>query len=188
MVNIGFICEGDSDSFILKSEKFNSLLLDLKLNCVGVIDSGGNGNLLPRNIDKHRQNLIRDGAKIIFILTDLDEDQCITKTRIRIAKKDDNHVIIAVKQMESWFLADTITMKSILKGNFYWEYPERENVPFETIRKIYLDKFSRGIVGKDEKKKLANKMINTGFSIQNAAAHPNCPSALYFLNKLKSIN
>ena len=37
------------------------------------------------------------------------------------------------------------------------------------------------------KPRLAMKMKSNGFSIQNAAAHPNCPSALYFLNKLKLI-
>jgi hypothetical protein len=71
-------------------------------------------------------------------------------------------------------------MKSILKGNFRFEDPERESIPFETIRDIYLNKFSKGIVGKNEKKKLAMKMLGAGFSLENAANHPNCPSATYF--------
>ena len=188
MVNIGFICEGYTELFILKSENFKSILVEFNLNLVGIVNVEGNGNLLPQNIDRHRQNLIRDGAEIIFILTDLDEDQCITKTRLRITEKENQHIIIAVKQIEAWFLADTNTMKSILKGNFLFDYPEKEIIPFETIRKIYFDKFLKGIVGTDQKKKLAQKMLEAGFSVQNAANHPNCPSALYFLDKLKSIN
>ena len=187
MVNIGFICEGYTELFILESESFISYLKEIGLNLVGVINVEGNGNLLPRNIEKHEKNLKDEGAEIIFILTDLDEDKCITSTKLRVKEKDNVPIIVAVKQIESWLLADTITMKSILRGNFLFEYPEGENVPFEKIREIYFDKFNKGLVGKDEKKKLALKMLRMGFSIENAAAHPNCPSALYFMNKLKQI-
>lgn len=187
MVNVGFICEGYTEWFILESENFRNILQNLDLNLVGVINVEGNGNLLPRNIEKHRKNLIDDGADVILILTDLDEDQCITNTRNRIGEKEDQHIIIAVKQIESWFLADSETMKSIFRGNFLYEYPENAVIPFETIRKIYFDKFLKGIVGRDQKKKLAQKMLQNGFSIQNAANHPNCPSATYFLSKLEQI-
>jgi hypothetical protein len=37
------------------------------------------------------------------------------------------------------------------------------------------------------KPRLAKKMLEKDFSIQNAASHPNCPSAKYFLTKLQSI-
>jgi hypothetical protein len=30
-------------------------------------------------------------------------------------------------------------------------------------------------------------MLYSGFSLESAAAHPNCPSAKYFLQKLKSL-
>lgn len=187
MVNVGFICEGYTELFILKSENFKSILLEFNLNLVGVVNVEGNANLLPRNIKSHRQNLINDGADVIFILTDLDEDQCITNTKDRIGQEEDEFIIVAVKQIESWFLADTVTMKSILRGNFTFEYPEAEDVPFNTIRRIYYEKFSKGIVGKDEKKKLAKKMLEMGFSVRNAASHPNCRSAAYFFSKLQQI-
>lgn len=152
MVNVGFICEGYTEWFILESENFRNILQNLDLNMVGVINVEGNGNLLPRNIEKHRKNLMDDGADVILILTDLDEDQCITNTRNRIGEKEDQHIIIAVKQIESWFLADSETMKSIFRGNFLYEYPENAVIPFETIRKIYFDKFLKGIVGRDQKR------------------------------------
>jgi len=187
MVNVGFICEGYTEWFILKSEKFQILLNELNLFAVGILNVEGNGNLLPRNIEKHTQNLQDDGADAIVILTDLDEDMCVTKTKVRIGNNDNQHIVIAVKQIEAWFLADTETMKSIFRGKFLFEYPENESVPFETIRQFYITKFSKGIVGPGDKKKLVLKMLNAGFSIQNAANHPNCPSARYFLNKLQEI-
>ena len=187
VVNIGFICEGYTELFILESDNFKGILNSLKLKSVGVINVMGNGNLLPHNIKIHQENLFEKGASFIFVLTDLDEDQCITKTRLRITESENQIIIVAVKQIESWFLADASTMSLIFKGDYSFENPENEDVPIETIRKIYFDKFKRGLIGRDEKKKLAKKMLNSGFSIQNAANHPNCPSANYFLTKLKSI-
>lgn len=187
MVNVGFICEGYTELFILKSEKFQRLLGELSIHSVGILNSEGNGNLLPGNIEKHSKILQADGAETIVILTDLDEDQCVSKTKARIGIRDGQHIVIAVKQIEAWFLADTETMKSIMKGNFFFQVPEIESVPFETIHKIYFDKFLKGFVGQGDKKKLARKMLDAGFSVQNAAAHPNCSSARYFLDKLKKI-
>ena len=187
VVNIGFICEGYTELFILESDSFKSILNSLKLKSVGVINVMGNGNLLPHNIKIHQENLFEKGASLIFVLTDLDEDQCITKTRLRITESENQIIIVAVKQIESWFLADDSTMNLIFKGDYSFENPENEDVPIETIRKIYFDKFKRGLIGRDEKKKFAKKMLISGFSIQNAANHPNYPSAKYFLTKLKSI-
>lgn len=187
VVNIGFICEGYTELFILESESFKIILNSLKLKSIGVINVEGNGNLLPHNIKIHQENLFDEGASLIFVLTDLDKDFCITKTRLRITEFENQVIIVAVKQIESWFLADNSTMNLIFKEGYSFEYPENEDVPIETIRKLYFDKFRRGLVGRDEKKKLAKKMIHNGFSIQNAANHPNCPSAKYFLTKLQSI-
>lgn len=187
VVNIGFICEGFTEALILESENFNLLLQDYKINNVGLINVKGNGNLLPHRILQHQEFLFEEGASKIIILTDLDQDECITKTKLRITESPNQFIIIAVKQIESWFLADNSTMCKIFKDDFTFEFPENEDVPFETIRKTYFDKFNRGLVGKDEKIRLAKKLLNAGFSIQNAANHPNCPSAKYFLTKLQSI-
>lgn len=187
VVKIGFICEGYTELFILESENFKSILSSLKLTSVGVINVEGNGNLLPHNIKIHQENLFESGATLIFVLTDLDKDLSVTQTRLRITESENQIIIVAVKQIESWFLADYATMNVIFKDNYSFENPENEDVPIETIRRIYFDKFKRGLVGRNEKKKLAKKMLDKGFSIQNAANHPNCPSAKYFLTKLQSI-
>ncbi len=185
MVNVGFICEGYTELFILESQAFKNILNQLQLNSVGIINVEGNGNLLPHNLKSHRENLFTKGASVIFILTDLDQDQCITKTRLRITESENQIIIVAVKQIESWFLSDYIAMNTIFQGDYAFEFPENEEIPFETIRTKYFEKFKRGLVGRNEKKRLAQKMLNAGFSIQHAANHPNCPSANYFLTKLK---
>lgn len=187
VVNIGFICEGFTEELILESEKFDLFLRDCNLRNVGLINVKGNSNLLPHKIFQHQEFLYKKGASKIVILTDLDQDECITKTKLRITESTNQIIIIAVKQIESWFLADNETMGKILDEDFVFEFPENEDIPIETIRKIHFDKFNRGLVGKDEKIRLARKMLKAGFSIQNAANHPNCPSAKYFLTKLQSI-
>ena len=187
VVNIGFICEGFTEALILESENFNRILEDYNLKNVGLVNVRGNGNLLPHRILQYKEFLFDEGASKIFILTDLDQDDCITKTKLRITESPNQIIIIAVKQIESWFLADNKTMSKILDEDFVFEFPENENTPIETIRKIHFEKFKRGIIGKDEKIRLARKMLKNGFSIQNAANHPNCPSAKYFLTKLQSI-
>jgi hypothetical protein len=187
MVKVGFICEGFTEEFILQSDSFQAILQELNLESVEIINAKGNKNLLPHNISKFRNELLKLNAKVIIILTDLDDDESIQKTKLRITEQSNQLIIIAVKQIESWFLADIPTMKAIFSDDYSFEYPEKEDIPFETIRTKYLEKFNRGLIGKNEKIRLAKKMLNYGFSIQNAANHPNCPSAKYFLTKLQSI-
>ncbi len=182
VVKIGFIVEGETEALILNSDNFKAILRDLNLVTVGIINAGGNKNLLPHNILVHQANLIKKGAEKIVILTDLDDDQCITKTKERITERDKQDIIVAIKQIESWFLADSILLTHLFNQSFTFDYPEKENVPFNTLRALLIQFKGRGI---PKKVPMASKMINSGFSIQNAANHPNCPSANYFLTKLK---
>jgi hypothetical protein len=41
--------------------------------------------------------------------------------------------------------------------------------------------------GTGGKKKLINILLGLGIDIHQAAAHPNCPSAKYFIDKLSSL-
>ncbi len=185
MVKVGFICEGDTEKLVIESAKFQELLKQLDIDCVSpVIDAKGNGNLLPENIEPFRTILIKNGAEKIFVLTDLDQDSCITQTRNRITEKESQEIIVSVKEIEAWFLADSITMSSLLKENFRAEQPEFESDPFYKIKTLAQEKTSRGT---GTKPKLAKRFIGLGFSIENAANHPNCPSAKYFIEKLKSV-
>ena len=97
--------------------------------------------------------------------------------------------IIAVKAIESWFLADSITLSIIFNiKNYQYNDPEgMTEKPFEILKSEFIKNCEgRGI---SKRRNLhASKMINNGFSIQNASDHPNCPSAKYFLQKLSQLN
>ena len=184
MVKIGFICEGDTDKMVLESSDFQSILKNLNLECVRVEDAGGCGNLLPQHIEKFRNSLQKFGASKIIILTDLDENACITFTKERLKVLPEEIVVISVKTLESWFLADSKVISQLIGKDFNFEFPENENNPFETIKRIFQEETARGV---GTKTILTRRVLKYGFSIQNAANHPNCPSAKYFLTKLQSI-
>ncbi|HAK80103.1 MAG TPA: hypothetical protein DCM71_25165 [Runella sp.] len=187
MVKVGFIVEGETEKLIIDSENFQSLLTDLKIDCISeAIDAKGNGNLLPHNIIPFQAFLKEKGADYIFILTDRDDDACITLTRQRISERDNQYIIVAVQKIEAWFLADSQTLSVMVGKTTAVDYPESETVPFEKIGNIIQHQTGRGIGTR--KVRFALNYLRKGFSLRNAAAHPNCPSARYFLNKLQSLN
>src|SRR5437773_7404835 len=110
---VGFICEGKSEAKIVLSESFQKILFSLSLECVAIVDAAGNKNLLPKYLPNHLLTMKKEQAVLVFIMTDLDEDVCITQTKERI--NENNYlpgtalVIVAVKEIESWFLADSET-------------------------------------------------------------------------------
>lgn len=66
--------------------------------------------------------------------------------------------------------------------------PEEEQEPFETINDLLIAHSGRGIGKKTAgKKKLINRLLENGLELADAAAHGSCPSAAYFLRKLKEI-
>jgi hypothetical protein len=182
MKKVGFIVEGQTEFILLKSQSFKEYLFSLNIEIAfDIIDAGGCNNLLPHNIEPNVKKLEDNGAEAIIILTDLDDAACITLTKNRIQTKDDYIVIIAVKQIESWFLANTQTMRLLLnQANYHFEFPEAEENPYKTIYQYLVD----GRKGSYNKKRIVTSLLNLGFSIQDAATHPNCPSAKYFINKL----
>jgi hypothetical protein len=189
MVKVGFICEGSTEFILLQSQGFKDLLTENNISLVNVINAGGSGNLLPHNISGYVSALEKDGAEKIFILTDLDTDVCITLTKQRISARAQDIVVVAVKQIESWFLADTDIMRVLLnKADFIFDFPENENVPFETINNLMVTHTGRG-VGKTSagKIKLITRLSTLGINLNRMADHAACPSATYFIEKLKSI-
>lgn len=184
MVKVGFICEGETEKIIIDSIDFKNILASYNLQLVNAIDATGNGNLLPKNISPFIESLKDEGAEKIFILTDLDEELCITKTKERILAPETVLVIISIKQIEAWFLADSVTLSKIFRKAFAFDFPENEKYPREKLRDIFVVQTGRGIG--DSKPKFAKRILNEGFSVSNAAAHPNCNSAKYLLNKLSS--
>lgn len=189
MVKIGFICEGVTEQILLQSSTFKQFLKSINLESVPVIDAQGSGNLLPHNISGYILRLEKEGAEKIFILTDLDDDICITKTKQRINARQEDIVIIAVKKIESWFLACSAAMAALTKQpGFAFQTPEAEVRPFETINNLMIQHLGRGIgKGTGGKVKLITRLLEFGLDITQAASHPNCPSAQYFVAKLTEI-
>lgn len=186
VIKIGFICEGKTEKKIIESEKFQKYLLELGIEMIAEVrNAEGNGNLLPKHLPQFVLPLIELGAEHILILTDLDQDACITTTKDRIDVDRTKIVIVAIKQIESWFLADSDTLSLLLRDNFEFDDPEAQDNPYNTLKNLFKSKRSRGIGTKD---KLARHMIKYGFSVENAANHPNCSSANYFLNKLVKLS
>jgi Domain of unknown function (DUF4276) len=187
MVKLGFIGEGAVDKMILESLIFREYLNSIGIDFIkDVVDATGNGNLILRNIEKHAQILKDKGATVILILTDLDEVKCITLTKERVNPSSDYIVVVIIKEVEAWFLADEKAMRIFLKEDTYAiQNPEIIENPFDKIRELRVAKTGRGI---GTKIRLAKQMINnSGFSILRAAEHPNCKSAKYFIQKLKSL-
>lgn len=184
-MRLGFICEGKTERKIIESVDFQNFLSNISHTCVSdVIDAEGNGNLLPKNLVPFVERLISKGAEKIIILTDLDKDVCITATKQRVKAAKDHIVIVAVKQIEAWFLSDDICMSSVCRTEFHFDNPEQENDPYETIRRILIQRTNRGIPSKNL---LAERMLKNNFSIANAAKHPNCNSAKYLMRRLTEL-
>ena len=185
MVKVGFICEGDTERKILESNTFQQMLTTFGISCVMPIeDAGGSGNLLPHNIEPIRTKLFSAGATQIIVLTDLDKDVCITRTKQRISELPNQIIIIAVKAIEAWFLADSGLLSQLIGDVIHINHPENEEQPFDVIRRLFLNKTGRGV---GTKHILTTRLLKYGFSIERAAQHPNCPSANYFLTKLQTL-
>jgi hypothetical protein len=189
MVKIGFICEGYTEQILLQSDPFRKLLHSLNIESLSAINAEGSGNLLPHNITGYIERLEKQGATTVLILTDLDDEICITNTKSRIGARPKDQVIISVKKIEAWFLASSPAMEKLLAiPKFVFANPEDDEEPFETINQLLTKHAGRGVGKKKAGKiKLVSRMIDLGFDLSDAAANENCPSARYFLKKLTEI-
>lgn len=192
MVTVGFIVEGASDKKLVESQSFRDWLKeDYQLQVIDhVVDVQGNGNLCSRNISLY-VNLLKKqhNPDRIVVLADLDPEKCapcITKRKEIIGNDNIDLVVIARKAIESWFLADTEAMKSWTKqSRFFEDSPEQTSaMPWDRLKQIGLQTIGRG--PGSSKIAFADRFIkHHQFSVVRAAQHPNCPSAGYFVEKLK---
>lgn len=189
MVNVGFICEGDSDALLFQSNTFNNFLQQINITRVNVINAEGCGNLLPHYIEGYVRSLENKGAEKIVIVSDLDDVECITLRKQQINARAKDNVIIAAKEIEAWYLADSVAMRNLLRRqHFIYDHPEQELEPFLIINQLLIEHTERGIgKSKSAKLKLAQRMLEFGFDFQRCSEHPDCPSATYFVNKLRLI-
>ena len=189
MVKIGFLVEGDTEKKIISSDKFKELCLRNNLEIIGnpLPPKGYRGKDIFKNPEKIKSyiGLLRDqGADYIIVVRDLEDLDCVIKAREEI-QSDEVVKIIVVKTMESWFIADSNTLTSYFGQDFYHDLPESIEKPLK-----YLEFQNQEIKGRGINDKLifAGIMLKYGFSIENAANHPNCQSAKYFINKLQSLS
>ncbi len=183
MVKVGFIAEGDTEKRILSSERFRQLLKKIDLPYIQEVENAhGVTNLyLPK-----RGTLVKilkdKGADKVIILTDADGN-CIQSVRQKINPDKDSVVIVSVQKIEAWFLADTSAISNFFKQNYRCEFPEKIEDPFEFIKSERKKLTGNGV---GDKRILGQRLLQSGFSLESAATHPNCPSAKYFLEKLRS--
>ena len=183
---IGFICEGATEKLLVDSLNFHEFLATYNCKSVFSVDAEGNGNLLPRNISPFIKTLHAKKAEFIFVLTDLDDDQCITQTKERISAPAEVTVIISVKAIESWFLADSKLLTEMCGKAIVFETPEKERNPFKTLRAVFTDNNVRGLG--PTKTVAAKKLLDSGFSLLRAHEHDACNSLKYFSKKLLDIS
>ena len=185
----GFIVEGDSEIIVFKSKNINDIFYDNDLECVGIYSAQGRENIIKPNgeVESKVKILLDKGAEVIFIIMDLEKDDCLVNLKISCHEYySKQYIIILVQALETWFLADSITLSSILKKNFYYEEPEKTpELHYEVIKKEFMNSFNGR--GPGSKVSLSRKMIREGFSFENILQHPNCKSAKYFYSKLKSL-
>ncbi|WP_375447980.1 hypothetical protein [uncultured Fibrella sp.] len=181
MVKLGIICEGESESVIFSTPNFREWLFRLNIEFVGFAITGSKTQYKENLLPVHRRVLIDLGAERIIALLDMDNDSCITFTKQSIPQFDDQVIVVAVKEFENWYLADSQALSSFVGKNTFIEKPEEELEADRLIISLYGQRFSKSKI------KLANSMKRCGFTIERAAGHPNCPSARYFLNKLQTL-
>lgn len=187
MVKVGFIVEGDSEMvFMKRNAAFMEFLSTVNIEISALVDGKGGQLLNPRLLNGLKAICKDAGSEIIIILTDLDEELSFDDKKSKIDSGDITAIVIAKRSFEAWFLADTDAIRNVIgKSDYYCEFPEDIITPFEEIKGL-AKLFNNG-TGVGSKPFLAGKMNNQGFNITNAAQHPNCPSALYFVNKLKEL-
>ncbi len=181
MVKLGIICEGETEVIIFNTPAFNQLLKSFEIELIGVVETGSKTQYFADRLIKHRKILIDKGAEKIIALVDLDKDTCITLTKESIPQFDNQLIVVAVKEFENWYLADTGALSLLLNQPVHIDWPEQDENAEKTIVQLRSKGFDHS------KPRLANAMIRNGFTIENAAKHPNCPSANYFLTKLQTL-
>lgn len=115
---------------------------------------------------KNRGNLIRETPRLMecfrdghyaagFTLVDMDDDPCVTAVlglfddavRAKVRSGDRSrrpfHICVAVKELESWFLADADAVRSVMPGSA-WEVPEdRRPAAKGHLRKLFKSQFGK---------------------------------------------
>lgn len=187
MVNVVFIVEGKVEQIFIDFLHKTQWLAHRNINKLGpTIDVRGGGNLCPKNMQTFVEQALTYNPDKIFILTDLECDPCIEKTKERLGVCELCATVIAKKAIEAWFLADNNVLSSLTNGQIQiFESPETTQLmPYETYKSLLIEHTGRGT---GSKVTFARKIFKSGFDIERAASHENCASAKYFIDKITAI-
>ena len=187
MVTVGFIVEGSSEKIVVESDSFVEWLETCGIcRADPVVNAGGQLNL--DKITDFAKLLRKQAAQIdrIVLLRDLDPDadvQCISERKKESSAPGVDVVVLARKAIESWFLADSCSMRKWTgDATFFEPNPEgTSEMPWKRLKDIGRN-LGRG--PGHTKVVFAKKMVKLGFSVAKAAIHPNCPSAAYFVREV----
>ena len=192
-MRVGFVVEGDSEKVFVESRTFRQWLKEQGMNLVDpVAVAGGQGKMEWRSdrggiglvalLKRQVGNLDR-----VVVLADLDPSlavPCITARKNRIDSQAADLVVVARKALESWFLADTETMRRWTRDDSYFEkHPEyTDGMPWDRIKEV--GRVRRG----RSKVRFARRLIDEhGFDVVRAAEHPGCPTARYFVERVSAL-
>lgn len=186
MVKVGFICEGATEKILIERSDVFDILEEYNLAfSKKVINADGKFNI-QNHLNKFAAILQDDGVTHFVILTDLDDEQCITSKKQQIKIHPNYSVVVAVREIESWYFGDAEALTNYFGAPIIVAQPESLEEPFATlVEKSKAIKNNRGIGSKII---LAKQMVKSNFSIRRAALHPGCASAGYFLKTLQRLN
>lgn len=183
MVSIGFIVEGATEKILIESDNFKTWATRHGIEiCQPVLDAKGGGNLLPQNIVPLVRRLQSKNPTHIVILTDLEHETSQQVVKDRIGTDYTNLIFIAVKAIESWFLADSEALSRWLKNSVSEIYPEKTiDLPWKRLLELDCEhkptERKRGRRKPSFAKRITEKY---NFQLERAANHPHCPSAKEF--------
>ena len=197
MVKIAIIFEGETEEMVFNSANFNNLLKSYNLEQIKPV------KYITGKLKTTIEKLCEKGSQHIVIVRDLENDKLnyqfksVHEIKKHIEEKNkiviDSktiHLYVVVPMIESWFLADTDTLKSVLKigkkSTFKLNKQPEQGHSFQRIVELLKAHLP-------ENKKiptktiLARRFIDHGFSIANSANHKNCKSAGLFIEFLKKL-
>jgi len=186
MVKVAFIVEGKVEKIFIDFLDKIGWFRKYNIEKVGpTFDAKGGGNLCPQNMQSFVNQAETYKPNKIFILTDLECDPCVEKTKERLGDCTICYIVLAKKAIEAWFLADNKIINQFTNGALdSFKFPEEtEDMPYDVCKEILLEYTGRGV----SKVKLVKNILKNGFDIENSASHPNCPSAKYFVEKIRFI-
>ncbi len=190
MVKVGFVVEGPSEKKLIESANFRELCSRLGIEiCTPIILIGGVGDT-GRDITGFISDC-RNQAKPerVLVLVDLENAACFTGRKEKlIGWKTADRTVLAKRNLEAWFMADTEAFARWAENKGCVPFPEMYQDNFAWLKELCNEIGLKRGTGVDHLS-FAKVMLNKhDFSLERAAQHPHCSSAQYLLDTLKAFS